>query len=540
MYDYIITGAGPAGCVLANRLSENPAIKVLLLEAGNPDRNPLIHMPAGFAKLTGTAATWGYSTVPQKHLDNREVWYPQGRVLGGGSSINAQVYTRGHPLDYDEWADEEGCEGWSFKDVLPYFVKSENNNRLCNDYHGVEGPLKVSDPVPHKLTSTFVQAAQQAGFPYSCDFNGDNQEGFGYYQVTNRDGKRSSAAVVYLKPVLGRDNLSVITKATVTKVVIENGRATGVEYVLRGSSKIHQARASKEVLVSSGAVGSPKLLQLSGIGPADQLNVLGIKPVHDLPSVGENFQDHMDVFVVSECSDDYSFDRYKPLHMNAWAGLEYLMFNSGPVASNLCDGGGFWYADSEARSPDIQFHFLPGSGLEHGLKKIRNGVTLNSAVLRPKSRGTVRLASSNPLDAPLIDPNYWAEQYDREMSVEGFKIAREIMAQSAFKPFIKQESMPGMGCKTDEQIMAYARQYSKTDYHPVGACKMGAVTDERSVVGPDLKVIGLDGLRVVDSSVMPKVVSSNTNAPTIMIAEKAAVMILEELAVTQHSDAKTA
>jgi choline dehydrogenase-like flavoprotein len=461
-------------------------------------------------------------------------------VLGGGSSINAQVYTRGHPLDYDEWADEEGCEGWSFKEVLPYFVKAENNNRLCNDYHGVEGPLKVSDPVPHKLTSTFVQAAQQAGFPYSCDFNGDNQEGFGYYQVTNRDGKRSSAAVVYLKPVLGRDNLSVITKATVTKVVIENGRATGVGYVLRGSSKIHYARASKEVLVSSGAVGSPKLLQLSGVGPADYLNALGIKPVHDLPSVGENFQDHMDVFVVSECSDDYSFDRYKPLHMNAWAGLEYLMFNSGPVASNLCDGGGFWYADSEARSPDIQFHFLPGSGLEHGLKKIRNGVTLNSAVLRPKSRGTVRLASSNPLDAPLIDPNYWAEQYDREMSVEGFKIAREIMAQSAFKPFIKQESMPGMECKTDEQIMAYARQYSKTDYHPVGACKMGAVTDERSVVGPDLKVIGLDGLRVVDSSVMPKVVSSNTNAPTIMIAEKAAAMILEEMAVAQHSQTKTA
>jgi len=538
MYDYIITGAGPAGCVLANRLSANPAIKVLLLEAGNPDRNPLIHMPAGFAKLTGTAATWGYSTVAQKHLDNREVWYPQGRVLGGGSSINAQVYTRGHPLDYDEWANEEGCEGWSFKDVLPYFVKAENNNRLCNQYHGVDGPLKVSDPVPHKLTSTFVQAAQQAGFPYSSDFNGDNQAGFGYYQVTNRDGKRSSAAVVYLKPVLGRDNLTVITKATVTKVIVERGRAVGVEYVLRGSSKIQQALADQEVLVSSGAVGSPKLLQLSGIGPADQLQALGIKAVHDLPSVGENFQDHMDVFVVSECSDDYSFDRYKPLHMNAWAGLEYLMFNSGPVASNLCDGGGFWYADSEARSPDIQFHFLPGSGLEHGLKKIRNGVTLNSAVLRPKSRGTVRLASSDPLAPPLIDPNYWAEQYDREMSVEGFKLAREIMAQPVFKSFIKQESMPGIECKTDEQIMAYARKHSKTDYHPVGACKMGAITDERSVVGPDLKVIGLAGLRVIDSSVMPRVVSSNTNAPTIMIAEKAADMVLAALDVKKQEVAQ--
>ena len=526
MYDYIITGAGPAGCVLANRLSKNPAIKVLLLEAGNPDRNPLIHMPAGFAKLTGTSATWGYSTVPQVHLDNREIWYPQGRVLGGGSSINAQIYTRGHPLDYDEWASEEGCDGWSFAEVLPYFVKSENNNRLCNSYHWVDGPLKISDPVPHSLTSTFVQAAQQAGFPYSADFNGEHQEGFGYYQVTNRDGRRSSAAVVYLKPVLKRKNLTVITKATVTKIVIEQGRAVGVEYVLRNKPTVLRASASAEVLVTSGAVGSPKLLQLSGIGPANHLREVGIQVVHDLPSVGENFQDHMDVFVVSECSGDYSFDRYKPLHMNAWAGLEYLLFNSGPVASNLCDGGGFCYADSQARSPDLQFHFLPGSGLEHGLQKIRNGVTLNSAVLRPKSRGTVRLASADPMAAPLIDPNYWAESYDRKMSIEGFKIAREIMSQSVFKPFIKQEAMPGAACKTDQQIMAYARQHAKTDYHPVGACKMGACNDERSVVGPDLKVIGLEGLRVVDSSVMPKVVSSNTNAPTIMIAEKAADMIL--------------
>ena len=362
MYDYIITGAGPAGCVLANRLSKNPAIKVLLLEAGNPDRNPLIHMPAGFAKLTGTSATWGYSTVPQVHLDNREIWYPQGRVLGGGSSINAQIYTRGHPLDYDEWASEEGCDGWSFAEVLPYFVKSENNNRLCNSYHGVDGPLKISDPVPHSLTSTFVQAAQQAGFPYSADFNGEHQEGFSYYQVTNRDGRRSSAAVVYLKPVLKRKNLTVITKATVTKIVIEQGRAVGVEYVLRNKPTVLRASASAEVLVTSGAVGSPKLLQLSGIGPANHLREVGIQVVHDLPSVGENFQDHMDVFVVSECSGDYSFDRYKPLHMNAWAGREYLLFNSGPVASNLCDGGGFCYADSQARSPDLQFHFLPGSG----------------------------------------------------------------------------------------------------------------------------------------------------------------------------------
>lgn len=529
MYDYIITGGGSAGCVLASRLSENPEVKVLLLEAGNPDSNPLIHMPAGFAKLTGESATWGYSTVPQKHLDNREMWYPQGRVMGGGSSINAQVYTRGHAMDYNEWSDEEGCEGWSYEDVLPYFRKAEDNIRLNNQYHGAGGPLKVSDPVPHPLTSTFVRAAQQAGYDYSPDFNGEKQEGFGYYQVTNRGGKRCSAAAAYIKPALGRKNLSVITKATVTKIIIRNSRAVGVEYIKRGSKEVHQEFSSREVLVTSGAVGSPKLLMLSGIGPAEHLRSVGVEVVHDLPAVGENFHDHMDVFVVSECRGDFSFDKYKPLHMNAWAGLQYLLFKTGPVASNLCDGGGFWYADDQARSPDIQFHFLPGSGLEHGLKKIRNGVTLNSALLRPKSRGTVRLATNAPLAAPLIDPNFWAEEYDRKMSVEGFKLAREIMAQPAFKPFLKEESMPGREIRTDAQIMDYARQFSKTDYHPVGACKMGDVNDERTVVDPDLRVVGLQGLRVVDSSIMPCVVSSNTNAPTIMIAEKAADLIKSTL-----------
>ncbi|MNQ71330.1 Alcohol dehydrogenase [acceptor] [compost metagenome] len=525
MYDYIVTGGGSAGCVLANRLTENPDIKVLLLEAGKSDTNPLIHMPAGFAKLTGKTATWGYSTVPQKHLNNREVWYPQGRVMGGGSSINAQVYTRGHALDYDEWAEEEGCTGWSYDEVLPYFLKAEDNIRFANHYHGTDGPLKVSDPVPHTLTSTFVRAAQQAGFPYSSDFNGDTQEGFGYFQVTNRGGKRCSTAAGYIKPALGRPNLVVITNAMVSRILIKNNRAVGVEYSMRGTCETLRAEASREVLVTSGAVGSPKLLMLSGIGPAEHLRDVGVEVVHDLPAVGENFHDHMDVFVISECRNDYSFDRYKPLHMNAWAGLEYLLFKSGPVASNLCDGGGFWYADPAVRSPDIQFHFLPGSGLEHGLTKIRNGVTLNSAFLRPKSRGTVRLRSADPTIAPLIDPNFWAEEYDRKMSVEGFKLAREIMAQSAFRPFIKSEASPGKDVKTDEQIRQYARQYCKTDYHPVGACRMGAVDDERSVVGPDLRVRGISGLRVVDSSVMPRVVSSNTNAPTIMIAEKAADLI---------------
>ena len=375
----------------------------------------------------------------------------------------------------------------------------------------------------------YVRAAQEAGFPYTSDFNGKTQKGFGYYQVTTHKGKRMSAAVAYIKPALLRPNLTVITKATVTKIIIKNKRAMGVEYIEQGSASIKTAEAEREVLVTSGAVGSPKLLLLSGIGCAEHLRSVGIDVVHDLPAVGQNFHDHMDVFVVSECSDNYSFDRYKPLHMNLWAGLQYLLFKTGPVASNLCDGGGFWFADKDARSPDIQFHFLPGSGLEHGLKKIRNGVTLNSALLRPKSRGSVRLRSSDPMATPLIDPNYWAEEYDRKMSVEGFKLAREIMAQPAFKPFIKQESTPGSDIRSDKQIMDYARQYAKTDYHPVGACKMGDPNDERTVVGPDLKVKGLEGLRVIDSSVMPRVVSSNTNAPTIMIAEKASDILKESI-----------
>jgi choline dehydrogenase-like flavoprotein len=525
MYDYVITGGGPAGCVLANRLTEDPDVKVLLLEAGNSDRNPLIHMPAGFAKLTGTTATWGYRTVPQKHLDNRQVWYPQGKVLGGGSSINAQVYTRGHRADYDEWASEEGCVGWSYDEILPYFKRSEDNIRFADGFHGCGGPLKVSDPVPHPLTSAFVRAAQEAGFPFNPDFNGATQEGFGYYQTTNRNGRRCSAAVGFLRPALSRTNLTVATGALATKILFDGGRAVGVAYLRPGESTVHEARAEREVLVTSGAIGSPKLLLLSGLGPADELKALGIPVLADLPGVGRNLQDHMDVYAVGECSGDHSFDRYKPLHMTLWAGIQYTFFKTGPAASNLCDGGGFWWADKTARSPDIQFHFLPGSGLEEGVKKIRNGVTLNSAFLRPRSRGSVRLKSAEPGEAPLIDPNYWAEDYDRKMSIAGFKIVREILAQPAFEPYIKGESMPGPQVRGDEEIAASARGFSKTDYHPVGACKMGRADDEATVVTPDLKVRGVEGLRVLDSSVMPRLVSANTNAPTTMIAEKGADLV---------------
>ncbi|MCG8508331.1 MAG: GMC family oxidoreductase N-terminal domain-containing protein [Rhodospirillales bacterium] len=527
MYDYIIAGGGPAGCVLANRLSEDPGVNVLLLEAGNPDRHPYFRMPGGFAKLTGTMGTWGYETVPQKGLNGKKVWYPQGKVLGGGTSINAQVYTRGHPLDFDEWAEECGCAGWAFKDILPYYRKLEDNPRFVNEYHGQGGPFRVSDPVPHPLTLAYVRAAQQAGIPYNPDFNGEKQEGIGIYQVTNRDGMRTSGASAYIDPVRHRKNLTVKTKALTTKVLIENGKAVGVEYVEGNSSNPQSARCEREVLVTAGAVGSPKLLMLSGIGRKDELAEAGVESVHDLPGVGENFQDHMDIFAITECSGDYSFDVYKAFHMQIWAGLQYIFYRTGPVASNLCDGGGFWYADPEARSPDVQFHFLPGSGLEEGVEKIRNGVTSNSAFLRPRSRGSVKLKSSNPREMPLIDPNYWGDPYDREMSIKAFRLVREIMRQPAFEPFMKGEIMPGPDVQTDDDIANYTYKFAKTDYHPVGACKMGV--DDMAVVDTALKVHGMEGLRVCDSSVMPRVNSSNTMAPTIMIAEKAADHILGKI-----------
>jgi choline dehydrogenase-like flavoprotein len=517
-YDFIIVGGGPAGCVLARRLVDTGQVSVLMLEAGPSDWNPLIHIPAGFTKLTGTSHSWGYETVPQQWLNGTEVWYPQGRVLGGGSSINAQIYTCGNRWDYDNWA-AHGCEGWSYDEILPYFIKAEDNNRYANEFHGQGGPLRVSDVIPHKLTTAFVRAAQQAGIPFNPDFNGAEQAGIGYYQVTNRDGRRSSASVCYLRPIRKSPLLTVKTDALVERIELQAGRAVAVRV---GGRRIE---AGREVLLTAGAIGSPRVLLHSGIGPADHLRSVGVDVVVDHPHVGENLHDHMDVFAVIECSGNYSFDRYKPWYMSAIAGAQYLAFGTGIVASNICDGGGFWYADDSAPAPDIQFHFLPGSGLEHGLKPIKNGVTLNSAFLRPRSRGTVKLKSNDPKERPLIDPNYWADPYDVRMSIEGFKLTRRIMAQPAWRDFIKGEANPGPQAKTDDDIKEYAYRHAKTDYHPVGTCKMGATDDPTAVVTPRLQLKGVEGLRVCDSSTMPFVNSSNTNAPTIMIAEKAADMI---------------
>ncbi len=525
MVDFIIVGGGSAGCALAARLTEKPDVSVLMLEAGPKDTNPYIHLPVGFYKMTSGPLTWGLKTAPQRHANNREIPYAQGRVLGGGSSINAEVFTRGCPEDYDAWAHEFGCAGWSFREIQPFFLRSEDNDTFSNDWHGVGGPLGVSSLAPpHRLTRAFVQACQQIGIPYNPDFNGARQEGANAYQTTIRDARRCSAATGYLKPALGRSNLTVRTDALVKRIVVENGRAQGVEVIENGRPQL--LRAEREVILAAGAIGSPKIMLLSGLGPADELRALGLDVVADLPEVGRNLHDHYGIDIVYELTGPYSLDKYAKPHWMALAGLEYLVFGKGPVTSNVVEGGAFWYADRSSPTPDLQFHFLIGAGVEAGVPKISSGsgVTLNSYTLRPRARGSVKLRSADIAAPPFVDPNFLGDPYDLKTSTEGVRLSREILNQSAMSRYVRKEHFPGPNVSSQADLENYARQYGRTSYHPVGACRMGG--DPRSVVDPQLRVRGIDGLRICDSSIMPRVVSSNTNAASIMIGEKASAMIL--------------
>lgn len=518
--DYIVVGAGSAGCVIAARLAEETEATVALFEAGRRDRSVLFHWPAGFARMTKGIASWGWSTVPQRQLKGRALWYTQARVIGGGSSINAQIYTRGNRQDYDGWAEDFGCADWAYAKVLPYFRRAEGNERFADDYHGTDGPLGVSMPrATLPVCDAFVQAGQEWGMPYNPDFNGRRQAGVGFYQLTQRHVRRSSTAVAYLRRAEARANLTVATGAHVRRILVTGGRATGVE-MMDGTRHI----ARQEVILTAGAINSPRLLMLSGIGPAAHLREVGVDVVHDLPGVGANLQDHIDLCALAECTGPHSYDGVQRLDRTVLAGLQYLMFKTGPVAASLFETGGFWYADPAASAPDIQFHLGQGSGIEKGIASIDGwGITLNSAYLRPRSRGTVRLASADPDAAPLIDPNYWAEPHDLEMSLRGLEMAREILEQPALRPYVRREVLPGAGMTRREDLLEYACRMAKTDHHPVGTCRMG--TDEMAVVDPALRLHGIAGLRVCDASIMPRITSSNTNAPAIMIGEKASDLI---------------
>lgn len=524
MHDYVIIGGGSAGCVLAARLSEQAEARVLLLEAGPRDTDPYIHMPVGFFKMTSGPLIWGYDTVPLRHANDRVAVYPQARVLGGGSSINAEIYTRGCPEDYDNWAENHGCDGWSWSDLKPYFLKSEGNTRLGGAEHGIDGPLAVSDLAsPNRMSQAYVQGCMDIGMPYNADFNSGRQEGAGLYQTTILNGRRCSAAVGYLRPALRRSNLEVRTGAMVTRIVVEGGRAVAVE-VAEGAER-RRYDAAREVILTAGAVGSPKILLLSGIGPAAHLEEVGVPVVHDLPGVGQNFHDHFSTDVTWVLNGAHSYDKYKRSHWKLWAGLQYMMFKSGPVASNIVEAGAFWWGDRSEKTPDLQFHFLAGAGVEEGVGSVPggNGATCNSYHVRPRSRGEVKLRSANPADAPLIDPNSFAEPYDLDRHIDGIKITQEVGRSRSMRRFVAAEHFPGPGVRTRKDYEDCARANARSSYHPVGSCRMGQ--DDMAVIDPRLRLRGIEGLRICDSSIMPEVVSSNTNAPTIAIAEKAADLI---------------
>ncbi len=527
-FDYVIVGGGTAGCVLANRLSANPAHSVLVLEAGPKDDYLWIHIPIGYGKtMFNPRYNWGFYTEPEASMNGRRVYWPRGRGLGGSSSINGLIYVRGQPQDYDRWADA-GNTGWGWNDVLPYFIRSEGNSRGASATHGADGPLACTDiGARHELIEAIIAGANSLGVPRTDDFNGGVQEGVGYYQLFTRNGWRCSTADGYLKPVRRRANLTVETEAQVTRVLFEGRRAVGVEY--RQGGQLRTVRALREVVLAAGALQSPQLLQLSGVGDPQLLQPFGIPVVHALPGVGENLQDHLQLRLLFRCTKPITTND----DLNSWwrslkIGAQWLLTRSGPLAIGINQGGLFTRVLPESATPDVQFHFATLSADLAGAKPHPfSGFTFSVCQLRPSSRGHVRIKSADPLAAPAMQPNYLTTDADRRCAIAAVRYARELAATPAMRAYVAEEVRPGpsLDASSDHDVLEFCRDYGATIFHPSGTCRMGGDDDAGAVVDARLRVRGIEGLRVVDCSIMPTLVSGNTNAPVVMIAEKASDMI---------------